>query len=427
MKTNRVSRHFAKTLIAASLLAVSPCSWGISFSFNQLDWLDGTGGYTAQNSEWGVANIQLSSADASLFTYVPGVGYQGFINVSTQVSGSALNWAVQNLPIAFGAPSDLDGRLPESANFNLGISRGSINLESLGSSALGFGFAVSAIPVASMPVLSGPTVAVLTAQALFGGEEDPSGSYSGYSGEAAPATAANSVGALPGEKQALVGKIFGKETDIPAVDEEKNGCAPGGVARSLKYMAAQNGLTLPDTVQQVYDILKDKDHMKTSLGADGSGTATAMIKTGKDKYVGEKKLDIKTRQTMDVEAAKKALNIKGDVEIGIRFKGKDKAGNDVFWGHRAFVTEIIDLTDALGNPTGYTVKYLDDGVQGDGKASNTPHTITFNADGTGRSAGVAGLINFQVEIVPEPGTLALLACGMLSLVVARRRMSNGHP
>ncbi|MBN1381415.1 MAG: PEP-CTERM sorting domain-containing protein [Deltaproteobacteria bacterium] len=79
---------------------------------------------------------------------------------------------------------------------------------------------------------------------------------------------------------------------------------------------------------------------------------------------------------------------------------------------------MIDLTDDLGNPSGYTVKYIDDGKQGDNIANNTPHTITFNDDGTGRTSNVVGLINFQVESVPEPGTLALLLIGLISMALS---------
>ncbi|MBN1380150.1 MAG: hypothetical protein JXA41_00580 [Deltaproteobacteria bacterium] len=57
--------------------------------------------------------------------------------------------------------------------------------------------------------------------------------------------------------------------------------APGAVARSLKYMAAQNNFTVPGTVQEVYDILKDAEHMDTSLGKDGSGTKTFKLRKEK--------------------------------------------------------------------------------------------------------------------------------------------------
>ncbi len=233
---HHLPKQLVRYLVPTLLLASYQLSWGISVSFNQLDWLNETGGFTAQSSEWGVANIQLSSADAALFTFVPGVGYQAFINVSTelQIPGSSQNWAVQNLPIAFGAPSDLNGRLPEGATFDLGIARGSLNLQSLGSSAIRYGLSVSATTATSMPVLAGPALGVLTAEALFGGEADLTDSYSGSSGKAIPLPAQNFIGALAGEKQSLVGKIFGKESDIPSVDEEKNGCAPGSVARSLR-------------------------------------------------------------------------------------------------------------------------------------------------------------------------------------------------
>jgi hypothetical protein len=354
-------------------------------------------------------------------------GYQGFINVSTQlqIPGSSQNWAVQNLPIAFVNPSELNGRLAESTTFDLGIVRGSINLESLSNAIMSFGLAISATPVNSMPAISYAPIGIQTLQVLFGGVADTEGGSSGSSGRVIPLPAQNFVGALPGEKQSTVGKIFGEESAIPAVDEEINGCAPGSVARSLKYMAAQNGLTVPGTVQDVYDVLKDSDHMKTSLGEDGTGTLVSMTKAGKDKYVKEKELGINTKQTKDVEEAKKTLKNKGDVEISVRFKGKDENGNDIYWGHMAFVSEIIDLTDEQGNPTGYTVKYIDDAKQGDGLASNKTHTVTFNSDGTGRASNVVRLINFQVETVPEPGTLALLVVGLIGIASsARKRLSR---
>jgi hypothetical protein len=125
------TRHLTIFFLLVVLLTTAEFSWGAEISFNQIDWLNESGGYTAQNSEWGMANIQLTNSDVDLFSYTPGVGYQGFVNLSTQLSTQLFedpNWAVQNLPITFTNRSELSGRLSESMTFDLGISRGSMNL-----------------------------------------------------------------------------------------------------------------------------------------------------------------------------------------------------------------------------------------------------------------------------------------------------------
>lgn len=412
MSISQSSRKIAVVASSAALMFASSATKAFDISFTQLDWLNESGGYVALNSEWGQANLTFTSADAGLFFPTLDGGFEGFVSISTQLSGSAANWAVQNLAMAFGNEFELNGRLAESVTFDLGLQRGT-DINSLGIMPIEFGVSVTATPTPTAPLISSDPIGVDHLDVLFGGENG------GGSGQVAPEEAQNFVGATDGEKTALVGKISGDEKEVPAVAEEINGCAPGAVARSLKYLELHNPRLdhVPGTVQEIYDILKDADHMMTGLGEDGGGTATPKIKSGKDTFVRDNKLRIATEQTTDVEKAKKVLNAKGDVEIGIRFRDED--GNT--YGHRAFVSEIIDLTDALGNSTGFQVKYLDD-KQGDSVAENLSHWVAFNDNGTGRSANVKELINFQVETVPDDSQmLLLLGIGLGALAFFRRQ------
>ena len=88
----------------------------------------------------------------------------------------------------------------------------------------------------------------------------------GLAGEVTPSTAENFVAFADDTSVKLEAKIKIKETDVEAIDEEINGCGPGGAARSLRYLAQQKLITLNQTGQQVYNTLKTKNYMNTRSG-----------------------------------------------------------------------------------------------------------------------------------------------------------------
>ena len=57
-------------LAAAIFLAAGAPAAVVSFS--QVDWRNNSGGFTAFQSEWGLARVQLDSSDLANFASVPG-------------------------------------------------------------------------------------------------------------------------------------------------------------------------------------------------------------------------------------------------------------------------------------------------------------------------------------------------------------------
>lgn len=366
---------------------------GASVSFSQIDWLDGAGGYTSYESDWGGVQVTLDVVDAAYFAPVSS-GYVTYVNVTTTVAGGAGgNWGVQNLAVVLDdlSADTFVGRLGESVFFDLGIAPGSQRV-----SDIEYILSLGAAPLASAPSGAMAVSGVDVEEVLFGGliGTVDGETFEGGTSQAAPPAALNFVGVGPGEQVGGKGAIKGKEKDVPKVAEDKNHCAPGSAARSLKYLAAHNpNVNVPDDPTQLHkDLAKE---MKTTLK---SGTWVDRFKSGKDEYVEKKKLPIRTKQTKNVEDVIDALKKGADVELMV-YWGKNSSGKSM-GGHAAFVTEITEIKNAAGETTGYQVKTIDDAKQGDGKAANDPHTYRFDKDGKLRGFGTgAGLIGYQIETV----------------------------
>jgi hypothetical protein len=392
--------------VAALVLIGTLPAHAIVFDFFQVDWMAdpaaGIGPYVSQDSDWGRVEITLNSTtDHGLF--VPMVledgtnGWGGFINIVTDAAGTGVDdWEIYNLPIFYEDPLELDGRLPQGVLFDLGVAPG-VDIMNLN-----YGFTVDPTPLLTtgpVPIPSSIPAAVNTFEVLTGGDQlRLFGSLVESGGQSAPQPAQDFPGAESGEVIASRASIAVPETSVAGVNEDNNGCAPGSVARSIKYMAdANSNVTVTDDANTVYG------ELKTAMGTTNKGTATSKILSGKDKYVSDNGLPIVSTQTDSFKEAMETLKNKGDVEIGMNWgtgaDGKSKGA------HRAFVSEIQELKDADGNTTGYVVKTVDDAEQGDGKATNKTHTAKFDAngklvqyDGKGTANG-AQLINFQTENV----------------------------
>jgi len=383
------------TLAALAGVAIRAVD-GADLAFEQISWLDHAGAsYTSRYSDWGEVKLSLSSADHSLFhpMTVEGVaGYGGFVNIVTDAAGSA-DWEVRNLPIWYTDPLELDGRLPQGVSFDLGVSPGTIV------SGLNCYYTVNPAPLALMPAGTFVSKPVTEFSQLLSGDNLWLGTVLLQGGGlTSPQAAMDFPGAESGEVIGSSAKIAIPEKDVAAVNEDKNGCAPGAVARSIKYMAdAHPNVNVPDSAQTVYG------QLRTDMGTTAAGTDTPDILSGKNTYVRNHNLPITSTQTKSFKKAMDTLKNKGDVEVGVRWG--QKADGTSLGAHRAFVTEVQELQDANGNTTGYVVKTMDDPTQGDGTAANSTHTMKFDAngkllqyDGKGAATG-AGLINFQTEDV----------------------------
>ena len=361
------------TLVLAAT-TLSAAAWAHTFTINQIDWRSDTGGYLVQNSEWGTVNIQFLPGDESEFVFTP-AGFIGYVQVVTSLAaGAPYNWAVENMLMLFPSASDFDGRLPDSFSFNLGVPRGH-------DVTLDHEFRVAVLitphPLTSMPYvplyLESYIVPVIHEDWLWG---------NGLAGEVVPSTAENFVAFADDtnvKTEAKIQKI--KESDIEAIDEEINGCGPGGAARSLRYLAQQNLIKLNQTGPQVYNTLKTKAYMNTGLGAGGKGTTNDNFQKGKDAYSKALNLKVMTDTTATAGVLQTdimdPMNKGADVEIVIK-RGKNDKGEDQL-GHIAFVSEIILTRDKkTDDVTSFKVKYIDDPRQGNGKAENEGHWLEFD-------------------------------------------------
>jgi hypothetical protein len=382
-------------------------------SFGQVDWLDNAGGYTAQNSEWGQFSIELTSSDDSLFFNDSGSGRYGYLNVVTSIGVSSSLWSIQNLTLCYETASHLDSRLPESVSFNLGTARG------LGLSSLDSYWTITSSPLSAQPSGTMTTYSVGSVSWLFGGIDDAL-PLNGNSGNAPPPMAQAYVGASVSSVSRVSGAITSGEKQVPAVNEDTSGCAPGAAARSLKYLEAEGKISLGGkNVQEVYDEIKNSNYMDTKLTPKGGTTVDNFFK-GKNEYSKDNDLSLRTYGTFDPIAAANALKSGADVEMGVWW---GTSGGANLGGHAAFVTEIVVDKDASGNVTGYKVKYLDDAQQGDGTAANNSHDLSFDANGNLKNAPGNGakLIRFFVEI-PEPNSALIFTCFIATFIfIARRR------
>lgn len=400
------------------LLSLPVSSFAVTTAFNQISWLDNNGGYTSQNSDWGQAVFQFSSADAGMFSTNTD-GLYGYLNVVTTVAGGGTNnWAVQNSLLCFENASRIDDSFAAAYAFDLGIAPGT------SVSSLDYYYTLSSAPLGSAPAGTAGGTSVIPEEWLFGGldsTDDPldPDQFSGNTGQAEPPDAQNYVGAAVGSAAGGAGQVPGNTGDVPAIDEDKNGCAPGACARSLKYLQNKGGPTIPGSAQDLYNKLKGPDYLNTSIGKDGTGTKISQIYIGKTKFAIKEKVPVDTKKTKDPDELVKKLKKGADVEIGV-YWGKNAKGESM-GGHCAMVTDATVSRDGNGNVTGYEVSIVDDGKQGDGNASNTPHKLSFDKDGNLKGYGTgAKLYWFWVETpVAEPSSLGLM--GAVLLMVRRRR------
>ena len=363
---------------------------GVRATFSQLNWRGADGKVHVPNSRVGAVDLTLTESAAELL-----VGRGGFVNVVTSPDGGVEQWSVRNLYLVYGSVDAMLKSSP-SVQFDLTTPNG-LRVESLK-----YSLTVTPDPLRE-PLAGAPRLAAAVALEgyLTGGRDGGSelskipfiiGPWIGpdFFDGAIERTAATSV----------------PPDSLPAVDEGENGCAPGAVARSIKYMLDNAGVECDD-VQDIYDDLYE------GMGTTPEdGTYDENLKKGKDAYNEKNGLGIDTEIVyLDSDGGRHAADLAGRigrvarlrllpraVDGGIDLSGVMDAldaGGDVeiliSWdeggGHVAMVTSVTCLSNGQ-----YQITYVDDPNQGDGMAENEEHTITVNSDGSFDGGQVDGFV-----------------------------------
>lgn len=387
-------------------------------SFSQINWLGDSGGFVAQNSEWGLYTLTLGSSDLAQLTPFSG-GFYGFLNVGTiSAGGSTQNWAVQNHLIWVSGSTEIANRGPEEFTYNLTTPRG----VDVGATMYAITITPGALGAPNFGNLQAANVG--NTDWLFGGLRDDGYSppFTGRAGQVAPNIASNYQGSGTGKTPDSRGVISIPKGDIAAINEDKNGCAPGSAARSVKYLEeSSNGfINTGLTAQQIYEQLKAA--MSSSVGTGSTGTKITDMFNGKRQWVQDHNLPISTRQISSIADAMAELANGQDVESLI-YWGTNADGESM-GGHAAFTQEIVALRNAAGQITGYEVKICDDPHQGNGSAENHGYWLSVSPSGALRGYGTgASVYSFMVECpTPEPGAwAAMLTGGAMMGVFFRRR------
>lgn len=442
-RSAKVVRSLVALLLACA--CARPCE-AFTTQIQQVDWLRGSGGYLVQDSEWGVASVQFTPADSALLTH-DSSGWFGYLQVLTNSSSGvgSNNWAVGNKLMLLASPQELEGRLPEVMQFDLGVPRGT-DVGTIRAHAF-----LTSAPLAVMPLidLSPPVFAVpvIEVEWLFGGEADVEPVvYDGAAGKEEPGPAVNYKINVPAGHVRRSAKIKIKESDLEKVSEEINGCGPGAAGRGIKYLKTQFNIATTLSAQELYEVLKTDAYMKTSLGAAGDGTAFQRYLEGANKY--------STQKCVGYTASRVLLPGTADLELD----GKNAVALHVYWGkvdgknlggHVALLTEIITYEDASSTVSNFEAKLVDDGKQGDGTADNRTHWLwfkntgdnDFSLEGGGCGGAGAALKQFSMiakqeqmdqACVPVPGLsarsgvcLAVTQVVLAAFILGRRRENGG--
>jgi hypothetical protein len=431
-----------------ALLTVSTCptARAATLGFGQVDWGDGSGGYDVQNSDWGQVTVSLSLSDLGSLAPDGFGGYYGYVNIVTDVLGGSLNnWAVQNMLMYYNDVSELGaGQLPTTAYFSLGQPIGS------DVTSLDYSFTLSPTPLTLQP--SGPTTLTSVANVT---RVDGILTDGIIPGNLSRAPARNYFGAPPASSALPGGSIAGSTTNIPAIAEAVNHCAPGSVARSLIYLSRVNpSIVITQSPQQVYATLTNLMRQAPGFGptiftnAIGSNSISnnvtnSTFAVGKNMFVATNGLSIMPLAFSNTAlfggffgnpgsgaflGAINSLNSTSDVEVWLNWgtitNHNNSGTNFVLGAHQAFVTAIRPHITSSGI-VGYTIWYIDDPVQGDTNAENSlkQMTVDFNGNELNPGANVAssGVVGFFIEQVPEPSVFGLTVLGAFALALLRRR------
>ena len=365
----------------------------VSPEFGQLDWFDSSGSLQTQNSSWGRVVMNV----------VPDAGAVSYLNIVGD-AGSGSAWIVQNMPIfptSVGAPSR---QAVEFSIADLGLAAGT---RLAGMNAF---FSLDSAPRSTAPAGVGAAFAVASVA-----EQTTGSPLGGPLGD---------VGAPAGHKARAESTKVIQHKGVPAVEELKNQCLPGSLARSIGWLNTEYKLGSPKTAQEIF-----KDLLALKIGAD-----FASATNGYEDMLGHKATYLDGLAGASGRHAKtKVLDLNN--RIGPIPGVREETGIDLIeWLYRELPTEDVELDweshivtiTGIYMQGGQTfVRYKDD-RQGDGKADDfeidAPLTLVdgkykIRSGRTGKEFQVQMVIS---ESIPEPATLPLLAIGVAMLVWGRR-------
>ncbi len=334
---------------------------GIALTFRQLHWLGEHEGDVQLYSRVGEVELDLGPEAAAYL-----VGEGAYVNIVTELAGS-LAWSVRNLRLSYPDEARLLSARP-SVQFSLGNEPG----EPV--SALPYALTVSPEPLPDAALLVPDQLAFVTA------EEYHAGGYG--NGGSSLAAIPQLIGDWGGVGEAGIGEppppyeaangVEGGD-DLPAVNEDRNGCAPGAIARSLRYLADNaGGDGMGPSANAIYDELWED--MGTT---EANGTRDVDIIPGKNAFLNRHDWPVDTGYFGWPESEDDVpdymlglfmgLEFGADVEILIKWF---PAG-----GHAAMVT---DLRRVRG---GFQVTFVDDPRQGNGRTENREHVVFVDYEG----------------------------------------------
>ena len=330
---------------------------------DQLNWLGDHREVLIPCSKVGVFKVRPDPDDVQFLAANGG----GFVNALVVVEGGGdPQWSIQNLYLSYPNLDYMLASTPE-VQFNLGTPDGFC------ASGARINVVISPTPLLSAPPPEFVSSPVNIVDYHVGGRNHGGSGLSNI-----PFTIGPWIGCffpaacLP----SAVANTLVPSGDLPAVDEDENGCAPGSVARSIKYMMGDDA----DPAQSIYDDLYGL------MGTDpDTGTTDENMLDGKVQYTTDNDLPIDSHLVYwndiggDLSNVMDVLNHGGDVEILISWNPSG--------GHAAMVKSIVRRADGS-----YEITYVDDPTQGDGTAENEEHIITVDRNGNFDGGHVDGFL-----------------------------------
>lgn len=250
---------FTRSALFTALAAVAACSVGQTFEFNQLSYVDpGDPGEVQNISSRFEFDVDYSPSSTTQF-------YNLYVNTP-----HGMEWAVQNMPLLSISDAGTSSAMRFSSYWDLG-SGFETPVTGLNASVM-----VTATPLGAGDFGSfGGFGVAQTWRYLNGGV--PSGDLNLYG---------NPSVSLPG---ANFGANF--RPTMPNITQQKNFCGPGAAANSLGWLAAQNGLTLPDNLNDL--MVKLAGYM----GNANDGNWDDDQVRGKLRYIRENNLPLEVHYT----------------------------------------------------------------------------------------------------------------------------------
>ncbi|HEX3552120.1 MAG TPA: hypothetical protein VIA62_02700 [Thermoanaerobaculia bacterium] len=369
---------------------------GVTINFTQFDWLNDDGSLAGPYTQVGVAELSFDSSAAGQLVGPTGA----FVNLYTSQDGVSYERSIENLFLQFDTSQDLldahptvilpvgtqDGVPAGTLCYQVAVTTDPLPAESPGptptpsptpqpspspipqpsptpgtaklADASAAHFAVTgAQQGAPLPGPATCNVPVTSAPYLVGGYN---GGGSGAFGQP-PRPPRWQPGWAPGPGVARPALLGAAQGPFPTVNEDNMGCAPGGVARSIRYMLNRRGLGGP-TAQNIYAGLY------AAMGTGAGGTTGPNMFNGKAAWARANGYRINTQFPVNtLPPVLNALNNRGDVELNITWQGG---------GHVAMVTRIDQLPGGL-----LQITYVDGLPQtgrGGAPRPNATHVIVIN-------------------------------------------------